>query len=100
MIPFPHHYIRFVPSACVQFQGTAELVPSEDPEAQASMKTKRILKMGLDRLEQPDMQENTVFLKIKPRPKIFCHGLGIGMMELRKHQEIGHYSVLIPPDRR
>lgn len=34
VIPFPHHYLRFVPSSCVYFQGIAKIVSFDNPEPQ------------------------------------------------------------------
>jgi len=97
VIPFPHHYLRFVPSSCISFQGRAEIVPFNDPEAQESFMKKRILRMNLNTGRQ--MKREAVFIKIKPSRKVCCYGIGIGVMKLRKHMESGSYSVVIPVER-
>ena len=33
VVPCPHYLIRPIPPSCIQFQGKAELIPSEDPFA-------------------------------------------------------------------
>ena len=101
VIPFPHHLLRFVPSSCVQFQGTAEILPFEDQETQQSFKTgKKMLTMSLEQaIKEDPTGENVVFIKIVPDQKIFCYGLGISLMQLRKDIEIGTYSVSIPIER-
>jgi general stress protein 26 len=101
VIPFPHHLLRFVPSSCVQFQGTAKILSYEDSEAQQAFKMgKRMLKMNLEQaIEEDPTGENIVFIKIIPNQKIFCYGLGISLMQLRKDVEIGSYSVIIPKER-
>ncbi|MFX0093690.1 MAG: pyridoxamine 5'-phosphate oxidase family protein, partial [Candidatus Hodarchaeota archaeon] len=98
VIPFPH-YLRFIPSSCVQFQGTAEIIQYDDLEAQKVFNQKRILKMMLDQVNHLNMKEEAVFIKIKPRGKIFCYGIGISLIRLMRHIEAGSYSVLIPPER-
>ncbi|MHA2294716.1 MAG: pyridoxamine 5'-phosphate oxidase family protein [Candidatus Hodarchaeales archaeon] len=99
VIPFPHHFYRIIPSSCVQFQGTANILPFDEKEGQVVFSQKRILKMMIDTNNQPDIQENLVFINIKPSRKLFCYGVGMGIMELRKDIEGGSYVVMIPPER-
>ena len=42
--------------------------------------------------------ENLTFLKIKPKPKVFCYGVGFSVLELRRHTSVS-YSVKIPEER-
>jgi pyridoxine/pyridoxamine 5'-phosphate oxidase len=98
-VPFPHYYLRFIPDSTVQIQGAAEIVPFEDIEAQKAFSQKRILKMMLERSRRLNIKDKLVFIKIKPHRKIFCYGLGMGIMELRKNLESGEYTVTIPEDR-
>ncbi len=99
VIPFPHHYFRFIPSSCVYFQGTAEIVSFDDPEPQKVFNQKRILRMMLEESNQPDMKGNTIFLKIKPEKKVHCYGIGLSLWQLRKEHERGSYTVIVPPER-
>ncbi|MFX1521105.1 MAG: pyridoxamine 5'-phosphate oxidase family protein [Promethearchaeota archaeon] len=99
VIPFPHYYFRFAPSSCVAFQGTAELVPYDDQEARKAYGQKRILKMVLKQVKDLDRERKRIFIKIKPNRKIFCYGLGIGIMKIRKDAAAAAYTVMIPPDR-
>ncbi|MFX1322802.1 MAG: pyridoxamine 5'-phosphate oxidase family protein [Promethearchaeota archaeon] len=95
VIPFPHHILRFAPASCVQFQGIAQIVPFNDKEAQESFKTGlKILKMNLKQVS--NKEEEAVFIKIIPNEKLFCYGLGISLMKLRKNVESGSYFVIIP----
>lgn len=102
VIPFPHHILRFVPSSCIQFQGTAKIIPFSDKDAQESFgESSKILKMNLK--QEPkinDEEEGAIFKKIIPNKNIFCYGLGFSLMELRKNIENGSYSVTIPPERQ
>lgn len=99
VVPFPHFYFRFVPANSVQFQGTAEILPIDDPEGQKAFKQKRILKMALEQPDKLNMDVELAFIRIKPLRKLFCYGLGFNIMELRKHIESGSYTVTIPPER-
>ncbi len=102
VIPFPHHILRFVPASCVQFQGTAQIVPFNDSEAQESFRNgSKILKMNLKQLSNiSDQEKGAVFIKIIPNNKLFCYGLGFSLMELRKNIESGSYFVTIPHERQ
>ncbi len=99
IIPFPHHYFRFIPSSCVYFQGTAEIVSFDDPEPQKVFNQKRILRMMLEESNQSDMEGNTIFMNIKPNKKVHCYGLGLSLWHLRKEHEQGSYTVIIPSER-
>ena len=98
VIPFPHHLLRFVPSSCVQFQGTADIIPVTNTEAQKTfVDGSNILRMNIQQTKKliPE-QQKAVFIKITPNSKLFCYGLGYSLMKLRKNIEIGSYSVSIP----
>ncbi len=101
VIPFPHHLLRFVPSSCVQFQGTGKIIPFTNTEAQhAFQNSSKILKLNLQQANQLNSKEQkSVFIKITPNSKLFCYGLGYSLMKLRKNVEIGSYSVIIPSER-
>lgn len=99
IIPFPHHWLRFVPASTIRIQGTAELIPADNSEALNIFRQKRILKMILPYQNQPDTLEKHVFIKLHPDKKIFCYGLGLRVMELRKTHTMGGYTVIIPSER-
>ncbi|MHA1332438.1 MAG: pyridoxamine 5'-phosphate oxidase family protein [Candidatus Hodarchaeales archaeon] len=96
VIPFPHHFFRFVPSSCVQFQGKAQIVEYEDTRAQSTFQKKRILRMILQQAEGQTSTTKLLFIKIKPNKKIFCYGLGLNLLELRKNPTNARYYVTIP----
>ncbi|MFX1377433.1 MAG: pyridoxamine 5'-phosphate oxidase family protein, partial [Promethearchaeota archaeon] len=68
VIPFPHHVLRFVPASCVQFQGTARIVPFSDKEAQESFRGgSKILRMNLKQVSKmPNKEEGVIFIKVIP----------------------------------
>ncbi|MFW9902971.1 MAG: pyridoxamine 5'-phosphate oxidase family protein [Candidatus Thorarchaeota archaeon] len=98
LIPFPHYYIRFAPSATVTFFGKADLITLEDEVIQAIFSKKRILRLIIKRIKEEE-PESITFIKIKPKSKVLCHGLGINVLKLRRGHAQAGYSVLIPQNR-
>ncbi|MHA2364628.1 MAG: pyridoxamine 5'-phosphate oxidase family protein [Candidatus Hodarchaeales archaeon] len=100
VIPFPHYYFRFAPSSCIQFQGVAKIIPFKDGEVMIELfKQKRILRKLIKDINQNEI-EDYVFLEIKPDIKIFCHGIGFSLIEMKKNHVGAFYSVIIPKDRQ
>ncbi len=97
VVTFPHFYLRFVPANVVQFQGKADILPLDDPVGVETFQQSRILSMAL---ETEIDAEDLVFIRIVPNKKLFVHGLGIGIMEMRKDPTVGRYNVEIPDNRR
>ena len=98
LIPFPHYYIRFAPSSTVMFQGKADFISVDDSRIQEIFIKKRILRLIIKEIKSGEQEEMT-FIKIKPNPKVLCHGLGYNVFKLRKDHALGGYSVKIPLDR-
>lgn len=97
VVPFPHYYMRFVPSNCVQFQGKAEILPASDPLGVETFRRSRMLRMNLRLASDPD---SVVFIRIAPDSKLYCYGLGINIMRLRNDHAAGSYAVEVPPEKR
>jgi len=96
VVPFPHYYMRFIPASVVQFQGTGEILPFDDSGGQASFQSSRMLRMNLE----VDMAaEEMVFIRIVPNRKLFCYGVGIGMLSLMKNPHTAEYTVKVPEER-
>ncbi|MHA1966439.1 MAG: pyridoxamine 5'-phosphate oxidase family protein [Candidatus Hodarchaeales archaeon] len=102
IIPFPHYYIRFVPSGTVTFNGKVSLLPPTEIKGSSEIKSifsrKRVLKLILKEIETQDTDLLT-FGKIVPHSKVLCHSVGYNILKLRKGHKQGGYSVLIPPER-
>ncbi len=96
LVPYPHHYFRFVPASCISFQGIAEILPADNAEARASFEGNRILRMNL---EEGAKTEGVVFISIRPTRSMHCYGVGFGLMEMAKNPHALGYSVEIPSDR-
>ena len=98
LIPFPHYYIRFAPSATVIFQGKADFMTLDNQEIQNIFSKKRILRLILRQAQQEEPEIMT-FLRIKPQQRVLCHSLGFNVLKLRKDHKKGGYSVTIPQHR-
>jgi len=97
-ITFPHHIFRFVPASTVTFNGVAEIVDFENEEILGIFSQKRILRMITKNLD-PEEKKDYVFIRIKPKPKVLCYGLGYNIFKLRSKHTEGGYSVTIPKKR-
>ncbi len=95
VVPFPHRILSFIPAPCTTVRGRAEVVPFSDGDARWGFEQHRILRDNVDWLTEAD----PVFLKLTPDPTILCHGLGIGLFELRKEHTAGGYRAHIPAER-
>ncbi len=71
VISFLQQYLRFVPSSCVYFQGTAKIVSFDHPEPQKVFNQKRILRMMLEESDQPNMKKKQSSLRSNPIRKFF-----------------------------
>ncbi|MFW9908884.1 MAG: pyridoxamine 5'-phosphate oxidase family protein [Candidatus Thorarchaeota archaeon] len=94
IITFPHHFFRFIPAGTITINGQAELVLIDAEEVREIFSEKRVLKMIVS-----DINPDETFLRIKPKPKVFCYGVGFNILELRSSHTSVSYSVLIPEDR-
>jgi general stress protein 26 len=95
VVTFPHYYLRFVPASYVMFRGKAEVVPPDDIFGRWAFNQKRILRMS----QSVDAASEPVFIRLDPEPTVFCYGVGIGVIQLRRHIESGAYKVVIPGGR-
>ncbi len=95
VIPFPHRILSFIPAPCVTFRGHAEVLPFDDPAGRWGFDQQRILRDNVGWLADTE----AVFLKLTPESKVLCHGLGIGLMRMRRDHKAGAYQAHIPDDR-
>jgi hypothetical protein len=98
IIPFPHYYMRFVPSSTITITGKAEIKSFDNGEVLEIFMKKRILRLITQHLTEEEKKEMAI-IKIKPNPKILCYGIGISMWKLRKGHSKGGYSVKIPKEK-
>ena len=99
VIPFPHHMLRFVPAPTVSFQGTAEILPFDDPVARGAY-SGRAQKRMVRFTENSKYRATAVFLKLAPFGKLVCFGLGIKLTQMMKDPASALYNVRIPTERQ
>ncbi len=98
VIPFPHHIFRFAPSGTITLNGTAEVVPINTEEIIKIFSEKRILRLIIADINF-EKEDELIFIKLNPNPKILCYGVGINILKLRGSHTTGGYSVTIPVER-
>ena len=98
IIPFPHHFLRFVPSSTITLTGKAEIKPFDNGEVLEIFMKKRILRLITEHLSEEEKKE-LVIIEIKPNSRILCYAIGISMWKLRKGHTEGGYSVRIPKEK-
>jgi len=96
VVPFPHYFLRFIPSSCIQFQGTAEILPADDPIAAKIFQSSIVLRRSL---EHTKTLGEPVFICIVPDEKIFCWGLGATLLQIIRGKTSNCF-VKVPQDRR
>ncbi len=96
VVPFPHYFFHLIPPSCIQFQGKAEILPSNDPLALKIFQSNRVLKSSL---EHTRILGEPIFFRIIPHEKIFCWGINASLWQIIKHKVDNNY-LIIPPDRR
>ena len=96
LVPYPHSLLPFVPASCISLQGTAEILSLDDPEGREAFAGDRILRSNL---KQADSMEGAVFIRIRPKRRVHCYGVGIGLMEIARNPSAAGYSLEIPSDR-
>ena len=98
VITFPHYYLRFVPANYVMFRGTSEIVAYDDDDGQWAFRQHRILRFNIASSKEETLRK-AVFIKLVPEPTVFCYGLGMSIMEIRRSHESGSYKIKIPEPR-
>jgi len=92
VIPFPHHFFRFVPANTIALQAQAEVLTAADAAARASFQSHRILRMVLE----GETRKDDVFLRLVPLGRLHVYGLGYSLFKLRNNHQEGSYFVNIP----
>jgi hypothetical protein len=81
------------PAMAVQFQGTAEVLPGDDPGIASLLAAGRLKRIvGLGALKQPGV----CFLKISPRRRISSYGIGVSAWQILRAVWSGSRSVELP----
>jgi len=101
VVPLPRRVLTFVPPACIQFQGTAEIVDAKDQAAVRAYRSSYFLRMIL-RVEDDIVRRQggeACFIRIRPDPVVFTYLLGLPLWEFRKRAAYAGAKVKIPPER-
>jgi len=96
VIPFPHYYLRFVPPSCISMQGEAEIIEINDPEARSAFRKGRVLRMVLGSLDEEIAEGGNIFIRLIPKGKVHCYGVGLNVVQIQRSIESASYSVVIP----
>jgi len=94
-IPLPRRFLTFMSPNCVQFQGTAHIIPFEDENAAAAFDGSLVLRESL-KLERKHVQRKAIFIRIRPDPVIFTYGLGLSPLGLVRNIASAISRVEIP----
>lgn len=97
-IPLPRRFLTFMPPNCVQFQGTAHIIPFEDEDATAAFNGSLVLRESL-KLERRHVQRKAILIRIHPDPVIFAYGLGLSPLGLVRNIVSAISRVEIPLSR-
>lgn len=97
-IPVPRRFLRFMPPNCMQFQGTAEIIPFEDEAARDAFNESLIMRQTL-KLEGRHVQRRAVFIRIQPSAIIFTYGLGVSILGLVRNISGASARTEIPRSR-
>lgn len=76
-----HRIMKRIPPAEVHFRGKAEILSYDNAEA------KRIYQKTLNYETPSDLEQISVWIKIKPSSKIACYGVGVGLLKMRKPEK-------------
>ena len=89
-----------MPSACIQFQGKAELIPIDDAIAMNAFQSSSVLRRSM--MHSIDMGEST-FIRIVPDNKIFSFGISASIWQYlirSQNKTLGNFHVAVPQSRR
>lgn len=96
VIPLPRR-LRWLPPACVQFQGTAEVVDGDDPGALRAFRSTWFLRLILRTEHRIVARGGRIcFIRIRPDSVLFTYGFGMSLWSLRRHAGRGAGRVHVP----
>jgi hypothetical protein len=95
-VSIPVRQLPLGPPLAVQFQGTAEVLPVDDPhivQLRSAGRLKKIL------TADPTAVRGVCVLRVVPRRRISTYGLGVPLRKLLRDPSCGHRSVRVPDDQ-
>ncbi len=87
VIPLERRLLRFVPPPTIQFQGTAEILVPDHPEARdtyGSFLTGRAILQMYAAMERRG-DKRACFVRIRPGPVMLAYGVAVPIWELVRH---------------
>jgi nitroimidazol reductase NimA-like FMN-containing flavoprotein (pyridoxamine 5'-phosphate oxidase superfamily) len=97
IVPLFRRVLCFVPPACIQIHGTAEVLEATDELAQQTFRTSYALRT-IPYLDSAN-HGNACFVRIQPDPLINTYGVGFSARQFRKHWADAGARVHIPQER-
>lgn len=101
VVPFPHYVLRTVPPACIQFQGKAGLISTDNPIATKAFQRSIVLRRSM--MHSIYLGDESTFIRIVPDNKIFSFGIGANIWQFllrSKNKNLRNYYVVVPEYRR
>jgi hypothetical protein len=98
IVPLFRRVLSFVPPACIQIHGSANILEATDEVALQTFRTSFALRMILHEASALDSANhgNACFVRIEPDPLINTYGVGFSGWQLRKHWADAGAKVHIP----
>jgi nitroimidazol reductase NimA-like FMN-containing flavoprotein (pyridoxamine 5'-phosphate oxidase superfamily) len=104
VIPIPRKLLTMAPMSCIQFQGRARILDSNDAEAIESLRSTRIGRMMLEMAGGLSGAETggkpTCFIMIIPDPIIHTYGVGLSLLQMRSQAGRARAKVELPLELR
>jgi uncharacterized protein YhbP (UPF0306 family) len=85
VVPIPRRLITVAPMSCIQFQGRARLLGTDDVGALETMKSTRMGRMmlGMAKRMINELTGKLCFIMITPDPVIHTYGVGLSLFQMR-----------------
>ena len=99
VVPFPHYFFRAVPPACIQFQGKANIIPTDNPIAVKAFQSSIVLRRSM---KHSNDLGKSVFIRIAPYNKIFSFGIGVSIWKFlirSQNKNLRNFYVNLPKNR-
>lgn len=104
VIPIPRRVFTMAPMNCVQFQGKARVLTANDEGASEALRSTRMGRMMLEMSAGMSKEQtgghDTCIIMIAPDPVIHTYGIGMSLMQMRRHMGEGRGRVEIPSGTR
>ncbi len=85
VVPIPRPLLTSAPMSCIQFQGKADVLKSDDEGATKSLKSTRIGRMMLNMMQKMNVEKDRelCFIMVTPDSIIYTYGVGMSLLQMR-----------------